>query len=96
MFGRTYILSRNFVDISCLIQPSQAKLGLYIDVLYFMSFSLSLFFEQSQTTVYLKLRRHMQREKLTVHVLMCHLIWWWGLHHFVRRQKQHPRGKEFL
>lgn len=41
--GRQYILSRNFIDISGLIQPSQAKLGLYTDVQYFMSAPCSLF-----------------------------------------------------
>lgn len=39
----TYILSRNFIEISGLIRPSQAKLGLYTDVLYFMSVPWSLF-----------------------------------------------------
>lgn len=80
--GRTHVLSRNFIEISGLIRPSQAKLRLYTDVLYSTSVPCPLFWADPNYCIF-ELREHMLQETLTVNVLLCCLILWWGLHHFM-------------
>ena len=77
--GKTYILSRNFIENSGLIRPSQAKLSWYTDVLCFMSVPCSLFWADPDYCIF-ELKEHIQRELLTLQLLAVSF-------HFVARSQ---------